>query len=203
MRVSCDLTLSHEIKRPRHNETTQTSSSWPGSWKSSGSLLELLLVWGPLSRKHSMLLLGPAVDDSLRGALYVHYSHKTAWLFPNYAFMLCRHIRHISSASPPSLYETLLCFWYSLIPRPEEVLGSSVYSLPTGHNYYLRLFTCTMLYCQGNVYILSYQRVQLQCSYSDMFTHKLYLLRVHEPEQLSVSCVVWFVQSALDKSLCV
>ena len=76
-----------------NNETTQTSTSWPGSWESSGSLLELsttagpllLLVLGPLS----MLLLGSAVDDSIWRALHVHYSRKTARLFPNYALCFC------------------------------------------------------------------------------------------------------------------
>ena len=71
-----------------NNETTWTSTSWPGSWESSGSLPKLLtaagpllpLVLGPLSLD-SMLLLGPAVHNSIWRALHVHYSRKTAWLF--------------------------------------------------------------------------------------------------------------------------
>ena len=54
-----------------NSETTQTSTSWPGSWESSGLLPELstaagplLLLVGPLSLD-SVLLLGPAVDDSI------------------------------------------------------------------------------------------------------------------------------------------
>ena len=74
------------------NETTQTSSSWPGSWKSSGLLLELstvlLLVQGPLLRKHSMLLLGPAVDDSLCGALYTSIIPVKLPDIPELCFML-------------------------------------------------------------------------------------------------------------------
>ena len=51
-----------------NNETIQMSTSWPGSWEFSGSLLELstaagpLLLLGPLSL--DSMLLGPAVDDS-------------------------------------------------------------------------------------------------------------------------------------------
>ena len=52
-----------------NDETTQTLTSWPGSWESSGLLPELstaagpllLLVLGPLS----LLLLRPAVDNSI------------------------------------------------------------------------------------------------------------------------------------------
>ena len=40
----------------------------------------------------TMLVLGPAVDDSIWRALYVHYSRKTARLFPNYALCFCGQI---------------------------------------------------------------------------------------------------------------
>ena len=82
-----------------NNETTRMSTFWPGSWESSGSLLEpstaavslLLLILG-LLLLDSMLLLGTAVDDSIWRALHAHYSRKTARLFLNYAlcFMLLR-----------------------------------------------------------------------------------------------------------------
>ena len=52
-----------------NNETTQTLSSWPGSWEYSGSLPELSTAAGPLLLLIlgllSLLLLGPAVDDSI------------------------------------------------------------------------------------------------------------------------------------------
>ena len=55
-----------------NNEMIRTSTSWPDSQESSGSLLELptaagpllLIVLGQLSLD-SMLLLGQAVDDSV------------------------------------------------------------------------------------------------------------------------------------------
>ena len=79
-----------------NNETTQTLTSWPGSWQSSGSLLKLsttaeplLLLVLELLSLDSMLLLRPAVDDSIWRALQVHYSGKTARLFPNYALCFC------------------------------------------------------------------------------------------------------------------
>ena len=42
-----------------------------------------------IARFSSKLLFEPAVDNSLRGALYVHYSRKTARLFRNYAIRFC------------------------------------------------------------------------------------------------------------------
>ena len=96
-RVSRDLMPSREIRRPRQacsimKQLKRQVLGWaPGNHL--GSLLELstvlLLVRGPLLQKHSILLLGPAVDDSLCRALYVHYSRKTAQLFSNYALCFC------------------------------------------------------------------------------------------------------------------
>ena len=67
-----------------NNEATRMSTSWLGSWESSGSLLELskaagpllLLVLGLLSLD-SMLLLGPAADNSM-----IHWTSIARELFP-------------------------------------------------------------------------------------------------------------------------
>ena len=52
-----------------NNEMTQTLTSWPGSWESSGSLPELSTAAGPLLllvlSLDSMLLLGTVVNDSI------------------------------------------------------------------------------------------------------------------------------------------
>ena len=42
-----------------NNEATRTSTSWLGSWESSGSLLELLKAAGPLL----LLVLGPLARE--------------------------------------------------------------------------------------------------------------------------------------------
>ena len=97
-----------------NNETTRKSTSWPGSWESSGSLLELsiaagpllLLVLGPLLLDYNMLLLGPAVNDSIWRALHMHYSRKTAQLF--YALCFCRLI--IPEIMPAFLDSSLIVY---------------------------------------------------------------------------------------------
>ena len=81
-------------------------TSWPGSWKSSGSLPEQSTAAGPLLQQ----VLGPLSLDlqSMTPFYGLHYSHKIARLFPNimlYAFVdrlfrkLCGHIRRISTQS--------------------------------------------------------------------------------------------------------
>ena len=96
-RDSHDLALLCEVRKPGQTcSIMKTSISWLGSWS------PLARFWScrqyyyqnearyrATARFSSKLLLGPAVDNSPRGALYVHYSCKTARLFPNYVLHFC------------------------------------------------------------------------------------------------------------------
>ena len=95
-----------------NNEMTRMLTSWPGSWESSGSLLELSTATGPLL----LLILGPLSLDSMllartcsqrlhltsttHAVKLADYSRIMLYAFADRLFRkLCQHIRRISTSN--------------------------------------------------------------------------------------------------------
>ena len=122
----------------KHNETTRTSSSWPGSWKSSGSLRQYYYYSASHAIARFYQNLACCCSDLQSKTLFVeHYTCIIPVKLPDYSRImfyaftdqlfqkLCQHIRRISRdiqcATTQQLRESYISLTISPFCRPPSI----------------------------------------------------------------------------------
>ena len=147
---------------------TRMLTSWLGSWESSGSLPELSTAAGPLLLLvlgqlplDSMLLLGPAVNNSIWWALHVHYALCFCRLIiPE----ITRHIRRISNIEAGSCKSHKTFGNFCLVSNSSTLLKTSKMSRNWTFNLWANAFSTTNMKQSRHSWTMTLQEIALMTS---------------------------------------